>query len=93
MTAVIVFVPMISLLAKEQSVLSERRFILYELHDELQPYLWDSAPTPIDYITSRDGKMITYTFTKENNYIKGCASWENARKKAETLCLYGLPEN
>ncbi|WP_068671892.1 type II secretion system protein [Oceanobacillus sp. Castelsardo] len=91
MIIVMVFVPIITQIKKEETVLSERRSIAYELHDELQPFIWTNKSVPDSFSKkNNNGKTIRYTFKEKNKFIKGCAHWENARKTNETFCLEGL---
>ncbi|WP_164216103.1 hypothetical protein [Virgibacillus sp. YIM 98842] len=93
LTAVTTVVPIISLMHTEREVLSERRAISLELHDELQQFLWtEEAPVPSDYLKINDKKEVRYTFQYENEFVKGCAEWQNAKKIHESFCLYGLPK-
>lgn len=82
-------IPMTSLLEQERTVLSERRVLSAKLHDELQPFLWNDLQIPSSYSEKSELIDVTFSFTYEGQYIKGCVDWENARKKDETICLYG----
>lgn len=86
------FLPIIVLLDAEQDVLSERRELAYELHDKLQQFIWDNA-TITDQLNKipSDSRNAVFDFEEENGFIKGCVEWTNAKKREETLCLYGLP--
>jgi len=93
MTVITTMVPIISILEKEQNILSERRVITHQLHDELQPYLWgDNLSSNTEFTKVINKQTVTFHFLKENDYLKGCVRWENGRKRNETVCLYGLPE-
>ncbi|WP_165769131.1 type II secretion system protein [Virgibacillus profundi] len=93
MVAVSVIVPIIVLLNEEQQILSDRRVLAYRLHDELQPYIWEeNLSSPSLFHETIQNKNATFHFTKENDYIKGCVTWENVKKKDESFCLYGLPQ-
>jgi len=85
-----IIVPITSLLEQERTVLKERRAFSARLHDELQPFLWNDLELPISYSSVNNLVDITFRFTHESEYIKGCVSWENAREKNETICLYGF---
>lgn len=87
------FVPIFSLLNNERSVLSDRRTISSQLHDELQHYLWDeSAATPARFIDTIQHKEVTFRFNTENDFVKGCANWKNVKQSDEVICLYGIPQ-
>jgi competence protein ComGC len=91
MILVMVFVPIITQIKKGETVLSDRRAIVYELHDEIQPFIWNNKSLPNTFSkTINNGKIVQYTFTEKNKFIKGCAYWENARKTDETFCLEGM---
>lgn len=81
--------PISFLIEQERTVLSERRVLTAKLHDELQPFLWSNLEIPSSYSKRFDLIDVTLNFTYEEQYIKGCADWENARKKSERICLYG----
>jgi len=83
-------IPITSLLERERTVLSERRMFSSKLHDELQPFLWNDLQLPSSHSDVINLINVTFSFTYEGQYIKGCVNWENARKKSETICLYGL---
>lgn len=93
MMVITTLVPITTLLNTEKAVLSDRRTIANQLHDQLQPFLWDDSANPPTVLTETiQLKLITYEFTMEHEFIKGCARWENAKKVKETICLYGLPQ-
>lgn len=81
--------PISSLIEREKAVLSERRILSSKLHDELQPFLWNDQPLPARYSSKFNLIDVYFRFTFDGDYVKGCASWENARGKSETICLYG----
>lgn len=81
--------PMTTLLEQERAVLSERRIFTTDLHDELQQFLWDDMVPPKMYSKTIDFTNIKFNFSNEDDLIKGCVQWENARKSNETICLYG----
>lgn len=82
-------IPIGSLIERERTVLSEKRTFSAKLHDELQLYLWNERSLPSSYSKTFDSIDVTFNFTNEGKYMKGCVEWENARKKPETICLYG----
>ncbi|GAB3052016.1 prepilin-type N-terminal cleavage/methylation domain-containing protein [Virgibacillus ainsalahensis] len=92
-TVVTTVFPIITLLTNEKDNLSDRRILTSKVHDELQDYLWDKEKsTPDQFTEIIRMKEVTFTFTKEKEYIKGCARWENVKKTKETICLYGISE-
>lgn len=89
LTLMTVVIPISVLLEKERTVLSDRRTFMNQLHDELQPYLWNDLTLPVSYSAFIDQTEVKFDFMKEKHVIKGCATWENARRKREKICLYG----
>ncbi len=91
-TAIATFMPIISTLDIEQKVLSDRRKLAYLLHDELQQFIWSSNTLlPVAFTKTVDSYMeVQFDFQIENEFIKGCAEWNNAKNTEEQLCFYGL---
>ncbi|WP_100010668.1 hypothetical protein [Lentibacillus sediminis] len=92
MSAVTILAPIITLLHQERGVQYEKRMLVYRLHDELQPFLWEDAELPAQYKETIENTAVTFNYNLENELIKGCANWENVKGKSETLCLYGKAE-
>ncbi|MFA1821547.1 type II secretion system protein [Virgibacillus oceani] len=91
MTVVTTAVPIISMVQSERQVLSERRTISLKVHDELQQFLWlEDITLPTAYSETIHEKAVQFTFKKENEYVKGCAEWQNAKRRSESFCLYGV---
>lgn len=85
-------IPIDTLLKQERKKLHDRRIIAMELHDILQHIIWTEAKEPFsDNIQTVKINHITVhiQFKIENEWVRGCATWENAREKQEELCLYG----
>jgi len=92
MLAVLVF-PISSQLKKDSTILNEKRRFALKLHDELQPFIQGRASSlPSTYSKTTEQKETFFEFTEEHIYVKGCVSWNNAKKQKEQFCLYGLPE-
>ncbi len=89
-TLLTTIIPIASLLEQERVVERERLTFSARLHDELQSFLWNDLQLPLSYSDVIHLIDVTFNFTHEGEYIKGCVNWENARKKSETICLYGL---
>lgn len=85
-------IPLASLLEQERTVLGQRRTLSAMLHDELQPFLWGKSQIPATYSEMNGLLEIRFKFVYEGEYVKGCVNWENARKKNETICLYGYQQ-
>lgn len=90
LSMITLFVPIITLLEEERKIFSDRRLIGSKLHDELQPFLWGiQLGSEQSYTEIMNTIKITYVFKNENNFIKGCATWENVKGKNDEICLYG----
>ncbi len=82
-------VPIVSLIEYERTILSDRRTYTHVLHDELQPYLWESKATPDTYTKKFAANEVTFQFSKREHLVKGCAHWKNVKQTNEKICLYG----
>lgn len=92
LTVLLTLTPLLIQLKTEQEILSERRYIQSQLQGELLDYLFPSAGyTDDENMEPTDRKTAIYQFKEENNLVKGCAKWENAKANQETFCLYGKP--
>lgn len=92
LSAVAIFIPIVSKLQIEQHILSERSTVAHQLHEDLQQYIWvDRNTVPAEYQKDINSNTINFDFEEENDYIKGCAAWHNAKQTKESICLYGLP--
>ncbi|MFD2759408.1 prepilin-type N-terminal cleavage/methylation domain-containing protein [Lentibacillus juripiscarius] len=87
-------IPAANLLMNERMVLEQKHHIVKELHRELQSYLWDNKHPllPNDYMKKINGAEATFSFTTEEELMKGCVTWTNARKRESKFCLYGYPD-
>lgn len=84
-------VPISSLLNNERKILVERRLAASKLHDEFQPILWESHDSlPLPYNSTINSMSVSFSFTFENELIKGCVKWKNAKDQQDRICLYGL---
>ncbi|MDC3413401.1 type II secretion system GspH family protein [Aquibacillus sp. 3ASR75-11] len=89
-TIMMTFIPIASQLKLEQQMFREQRFIQSTLHDAMQQMLLDrSEPFPLTYTETILKKNVSFTFNIEKSLIKGCATWENAKKKEKSFCLNG----
>ena len=92
LSAIAIFIPIVSKIQIEQHILTERRTVTHQLHEDLQHYIWVNArAVPAEYRKDINSTTIDFDFQKENDYIKGCAAWQNAKQTKESICLYGLP--
>lgn len=84
-------IPIKTLVQIEKKILFDRRVILLALHDELQATIWEDERTQNKQLIINH-QTVEIIYTVNNQLIKGCASWENEKKKKETVCLYGYKE-
>lgn len=86
-TLLVTFIPIYSMITYEQNVLKTRLFVTSMLHDDIQ--LFDNGENKTNHYTKTINQQpINFTFTKQNNYLKGCAKWVNVQKREEESCLY-----
>jgi hypothetical protein len=92
MVLCITLLPLSSLVSQERNVLSQKRIVIYQLHDEIQTVLWEGINE--NTIHRNVGSVsVTITFSaSEAGVIEGCATWINSRKRQEEVCLYGIRE-
>lgn len=83
-------IPIDIVLKQGRKTLQDKREITLHLHDTLLHYISTSELINVSTTETINGTFVTIHFTEENEYIKGCATWENARDKHEQICLYGL---
>lgn len=88
MMLVMTIIPIDIIIKQERSVLHDRRLIVSMLHDKLQQIIWENNTINSSSETVNN-KMVTFEYNNEGEFIKGCASWENAKQARETICLYG----
>ncbi|MGJ9456959.1 type II secretion system protein [Oceanobacillus sp. CF4.6] len=90
-TTVSTFMPLILIVDAEQKVLSDRRNLASILHDELQHVIWDTpGELPLKFTETLNSIQVRFEFNMEQEFIKGCVAWNNAKQREERLCLYGL---
>src|SRR5690625_2586591 len=86
-------IPIYTTLQQEKRILHDRSLISLYLYDELQREILEEHHDEIrmEQVNISD-RIVTIQFTLENEYIKGCVSWENVKERTENLCLYGIPK-
>lgn len=90
MVMISTLIPITNTLIHEREVLHQKRLIGNQLHDELQPHLWDGQNRiPIKYSKKFNATTLNYKFSTENKLLKGCVTWENVKNKTNQICLYG----
>lgn len=83
-------IPISTLLLKERNVLNERQIFIAYLHDELQTVLFEEEGVlPQKSQKEVKQRMVTLSFVRDDQLIKGCIQWENVKKIKEKHCLYG----
>ncbi|QDP40599.1 hypothetical protein FN924_10595 [Radiobacillus deserti] len=84
------FLPLLLYVKQQERLLSDRRLIQSELHDELLYFIHHSSkPLPASYERIIQKRSVTFSITKERDYMKGCVEWDNVNQNTETFCLYG----
>ncbi|MBM7569677.1 hypothetical protein [Aquibacillus albus] len=86
-------IPILSQIKVEEVLLSHRRNAQSILHDELLYHIWASSQLefPISYQKNTSIGLLHLTFEFEEELMKGCVKWKNAKTGYETSCLYGYP--
>lgn len=92
MMLVSTFLPISSLLQREKSILSDRRKITSNLHDELVTFLYSKEGVTSTFTKTIQNKSVVYQFTFDDKRVKGCVNWINVKKNPEFFCLYGYQE-
>ncbi|MGX4669582.1 type II secretion system protein [Cerasibacillus sp. JNUCC 74] len=93
LTFISLLIPAVSLLKTEKQILSDRRMVTFELHDQLQQFFWQTTRLKRDrYSIEVNTLPVEITISTEKEYLKGCAYWKNAKQRQEKICLYGLPQ-
>lgn len=90
-TTIIIIIPISSLITIERAVLEERYSYTTQLNIELQPFIHSKHKSLPSIFEQRiNNKIISFQINKDqDNLIKGCAFWDNARNENERMCLYG----
>lgn len=89
----VTIIPVFTLVAQEKKIIYDRAMIAMDLHDELQVILWDSTQQlKQEFTKSISNQEVSFHFSEENEYIKGCAVWKNVKQRPENICYYGLVE-
>lgn len=84
-------IPLHTSIKQEKKALHDRAIVSMQLYDELQTLLFENnSYTHSNSSKIISGKNVNISFTNEFEFLKGCASWENVKKREEQLCLYGL---
>ncbi|MHA6250980.1 hypothetical protein [Oceanobacillus sp. CAU 1775] len=91
LSTVLIFIPIINNMQHEKQILHDRKTISLYLQEELQYFIWESGYNlPESKTASINGKSAQFLFIQENEFIKGCVNWQNAKQKAEEFCIYAL---
>jgi type II secretory pathway pseudopilin PulG len=85
--------PLTTFVAKERKALSQKRVITYKLQDELQAILQDNLVPTITWEENIMSLDVMFQFKETNEqYIQGCATWNNSMSRKEEVCLHGISE-
>jgi prepilin-type N-terminal cleavage/methylation domain-containing protein len=85
--------PLTTFVAQERKTLSYKRVITYKLQDELQTILQDDFVPTITWEENILSVDVIFQFKETNEqYIQGCATWNNLMNRQEEVCLYGISE-
>ncbi|GGN63895.1 type II secretion system protein [Oceanobacillus indicireducens] len=89
--ALILFIPIYADIQLAYDTLRDKRWAANQLQTELQQYIWGKPPPlPAVLETTRNDTLFHFEFNKEDIYMKGCVSWQNAKESEETICLFAL---
>src|SRR5699024_7436377 len=81
-------VPIVSLIEYERTILSDRRTYTHVLHDELQPYLWESKATPDTYTKKIAANEVTFQFSKREHLVKDVLTGKMLNKRMKKyVCM------
>lgn len=83
-------VPIYTTVQKEKSVIEERSLTSLQLFNELQIVLNDPHISEQSFTKQIAKRVVNFNFTTDKDYVKGCATWKNAKGKNEERCLYGI---
>lgn len=83
--------PIYTTIQKEKQTLAERSLISLELYNELHIALNDAHASNQSFSKQIANQSVFFQFLNEKEYVKGCASWKNAKHKNEERCLFGIP--
>lgn len=93
MMMITTLIPATNLLLNERASLQQKNHMVNELHDELHFYLRGAQHNlPYRFFKTVDGSKAEFLMTSEDELLKGCVTWSNAKNKTEEFCLYGYPE-
>ena len=91
MMLVATIIPIDLLVKQERKILQNRRAISMKLHDELQAIVWNKQA--LENTQFKIGsRSVELNFVSNHPLVKGCANWENEKKRREKICLYGFQE-
>ncbi|MCT2537550.1 hypothetical protein NC661_01185 [Aquibacillus koreensis] len=91
LTIMLTFTPIMYQIVMEEKLMEDRRNLQSLLHDELQIVLSSDQGLPLQEKQTISSTLVTFTFTIETKYIKGCVRWDNEKQTQEKICLYGIP--
>lgn len=92
LTIMLTLLPLVYQLKTDQETLSQRRYVQTELQGQMLEYLHPAIPENqenYEIKLKETHPAIAFQFNEDNNLIKGCATWKNAKNIQENFCIYG----
>lgn len=85
-------IPIYMTVQQEKRVLHDRTVISFYLYNELNRVLFEENNDEWTETVNIANRTVELTFEEEMEYVKGCVSWENVKRRMENLCLYGISQ-
>jgi hypothetical protein len=87
----LIFIPIHTSIHSSSQVLNEKRLAAIFLHEEFQGIL-QKEYLSLPYSSTRKENHTDFNiqFLEDNEYVKGCVVWTNAKQSEEIFCLYGI---
>lgn len=79
--------PLLTLVMQERVNALLKRDVAYVLYEDLL-YRANGNDGTMYYEKTLQQTNVQFTFQLENKHMRGCANWENKKKRKETFCLY-----
>src|SRR5690554_6650517 len=79
--------PLSTLVMQERVNALLKRDVVHMLYEDLL-YRANGNDATMHYEKSIQQTNVQFTFQLENEYMRGCANWENKKTRKETFCLY-----
>lgn len=85
-------IPIYMTVQQEKRVLHDRTVISFYLYNELNRVLFEENNDEWTETVNIANRTVELTFEEEMEYVKGCVSWQNVKRRMENLCLYGISQ-